>query len=137
MDVKPKKRRWLQLHLSTCIVLMFVAGGLTWANMIVRETEVHRQMVQASERLKQWQLENPHTVLMGMIPSGPTTEPYFIMGFPLVIRSEGHGDLYPPKWHSWGIVGNIAVGIGILIGFSVPCEVIIRHLTRLRSSSVR
>jgi hypothetical protein len=29
---EPKRRRWLQLHLSTCIVLMFVAGGLLWAN---------------------------------------------------------------------------------------------------------
>ena len=26
-------RAWFQLHLSTCIVLMFVAGGLLWLNM--------------------------------------------------------------------------------------------------------
>lgn len=26
-------RRWFQIHLSTCIVLMLVAGGLMWANI--------------------------------------------------------------------------------------------------------
>ena len=28
-----KKRRWFQIHLSTAIVMMFVAGGLLWINM--------------------------------------------------------------------------------------------------------
>jgi hypothetical protein len=27
------KRAWFQIHLSTAIVLMFVAGGLSFANM--------------------------------------------------------------------------------------------------------
>jgi len=30
---KPKKGPWFQYHLSTAIVLMFVAAGLLWANM--------------------------------------------------------------------------------------------------------
>src|SRR5437667_36465 len=29
----------LQLHLSTCIVLMFVAGGLLWANAVPHKIE--------------------------------------------------------------------------------------------------
>ena len=29
----PKKRAWFQIHLSTAIVLMFVAGGITWGNV--------------------------------------------------------------------------------------------------------
>lgn len=29
----PKKRPFFQLHLSTCVVLMLVAGGLLWANL--------------------------------------------------------------------------------------------------------
>ncbi|HEY3321380.1 MAG TPA: hypothetical protein VGP72_12990 [Planctomycetota bacterium] len=33
MSDQPKKRPLFQLHLSTCIVLMFVAGGLIWANL--------------------------------------------------------------------------------------------------------
>jgi len=28
------RRPWFQLHLSTCIVLMFAAGGLLWANIV-------------------------------------------------------------------------------------------------------
>ena len=35
MTDKPR-HRWLQIHLSTAIVLMFVAGGLTWANATKR-----------------------------------------------------------------------------------------------------
>jgi hypothetical protein len=33
MSEQPKKRPWLQFHLSTAVVLMFVAGGLLWLNM--------------------------------------------------------------------------------------------------------
>ena len=32
MTDAPKKRPWFQFHLSTAVVLMFVAGGLMWAN---------------------------------------------------------------------------------------------------------
>lgn len=30
---EPKPRRWFQIHLSTAVVLMFVAGALIWANV--------------------------------------------------------------------------------------------------------
>ena len=33
MSEQPKKRPWLQFHLSTAVVLMFVASGLLWLNM--------------------------------------------------------------------------------------------------------
>ena len=33
MNDAPKKRPLFQIHLSTCIILMFVAGGLMWANV--------------------------------------------------------------------------------------------------------
>jgi hypothetical protein len=33
MSEKPKKRAWLQFHLSTGLLLMFVAAGLLWLNM--------------------------------------------------------------------------------------------------------
>lgn len=33
MDEKPRKRPWFQFHLSTAVVLMFVAAGLLWLNM--------------------------------------------------------------------------------------------------------
>ena len=34
----PTRRRWFQVHLSTCVVLMFVAGGVIWANVRVQKT---------------------------------------------------------------------------------------------------
>lgn len=37
MDEKPKKRPWFQFHLSTAVVLMFVAAGLMWLNITVFE----------------------------------------------------------------------------------------------------
>ena len=33
MNDQPKKRPWFQVHLSTAVVLMFVAGGIMWANL--------------------------------------------------------------------------------------------------------
>jgi uncharacterized protein (DUF2062 family) len=35
----PSKRRFFQIHLSTAVVLMFVAGGLMWANLVPHRTE--------------------------------------------------------------------------------------------------
>lgn len=32
-DAPAKKRGWFQVHLSTCVVLMCVAGALVWANV--------------------------------------------------------------------------------------------------------
>ncbi|MCY3020853.1 MAG: hypothetical protein NTW87_17690 [Planctomycetota bacterium] len=34
MSEQPRKRPWLQFHLSTAVVLMFVAGGILWLNMV-------------------------------------------------------------------------------------------------------
>jgi hypothetical protein len=31
-----KRRRFFQIHLSTAVVLMFVAGALVWANIVAR-----------------------------------------------------------------------------------------------------
>ena len=38
------KRRWFQIHLSTAIVLMFVAGGLVWLN--VRQHTVNFSVIE-------------------------------------------------------------------------------------------
>jgi len=35
MSDAPKKRPWFQFHLSTAIVMMFVASGMMWANFRV------------------------------------------------------------------------------------------------------
>jgi hypothetical protein len=64
-----KRRRWLQLHLSTCIVLMFVAGGLIWANVRLQEpapppdAQVDDEQDEMRYRLEHyvWQYTEPHT----------------------------------------------------------------------------
>jgi hypothetical protein len=33
------KRRWYQIHLSTAIVMIFVAGGLLWGNLAISVTK--------------------------------------------------------------------------------------------------
>ena len=43
MSDAAKKRPWFQYHLSTAVVLMFVAGGLMWANM-TPERKVYDQV---------------------------------------------------------------------------------------------
>jgi len=57
MTDAPKKRPWFQIHLSTSIVLMFVAGGLVWANVSPIEI-VRRERRGVNEivvfRLPQW-----------------------------------------------------------------------------------
>ncbi|HEY3323045.1 MAG TPA: hypothetical protein VGP72_21515 [Planctomycetota bacterium] len=40
MSEQPKKRGLFQVHLSTCVVVMFVAGGLLWANALKLELEL-------------------------------------------------------------------------------------------------
>jgi len=40
MDGQPRKRAWLQFHLSTAILMMFVAGGLLWANLYTYESSL-------------------------------------------------------------------------------------------------
>jgi hypothetical protein len=37
----PPRRARFQIHLSTAIVLMFAAGGLIWANTMVRGSQFH------------------------------------------------------------------------------------------------
>jgi len=37
--VSGKRRAWFQIHLSTAIVMMFVAGGLMWMNMRLQRFE--------------------------------------------------------------------------------------------------
>lgn len=49
MTEPPRRRAWFQLHLSTCVVLMFVASGLLWTNVrenksleVYDNVEIHR-----------------------------------------------------------------------------------------------
>ena len=55
-DAKPpaKRRPWFQVHLSTCVVLMFVAGGLIWANTTERRGHLEGWVSSTTPELKDW-----------------------------------------------------------------------------------
>ena len=55
MSDKPPRRFW-QVHLSTAIVLMFVAGALLLANMTKRETWVRGEFIQKMMTTSGWPL---------------------------------------------------------------------------------
>jgi hypothetical protein len=40
-NTPPPKRRWFQLHLSTCIVMMLAAGGLVFLNTRPRNHDIY------------------------------------------------------------------------------------------------
>jgi hypothetical protein len=42
MSDTPKKRPWFQFHLSTAVVLMFVAAGQLWMNLGVFEGQLYQ-----------------------------------------------------------------------------------------------
>ncbi len=48
---EPRKRRWFQLHLSTCVVLMIVAGFLVFLNLDVTLHYWKREIFGASGML--------------------------------------------------------------------------------------
>ncbi|HYG74258.1 MAG TPA: hypothetical protein VEK08_04560 [Planctomycetota bacterium] len=56
------KRRWFQLHLSTCVVLMFVAGGLIWANAQVRTQAIRTGELTAIRHERGWPLTCWHVI---------------------------------------------------------------------------
>ena len=102
-------RSWFQLHLSTAIVMMFVAGGVTWANFSP-ESGGHFEFV-------------PIPPQQGMMfPVLPTRTSY---GWPYRCF-----DLYGEEHRFWsysrlGIDGALA--LIILCGSAIICEYFLRR----------
>ena len=99
----------LQLHLSTCIVLMFAAGGLVWAN--VRE----------------------HSLPVKELPLAEYTTTnlpdYFVIasgiGWPRPFWYAGTG--WGPFWDWPRFAFNLATALAILAAVAFVCEWIIRR----------
>ncbi|HLX59653.1 MAG TPA: hypothetical protein VKX17_00085 [Planctomycetota bacterium] len=120
-------RRWrFQIHLSTAIVMMFVAGGLIWAN-----TRVHRDPCpddsEGDRAFMEW-------IATGANPA---------RGWPFTIaraspihttQSVENGVLMPPVskqappvWFWGDLVTDVVIALGILVGVWLLCERLIRR----------
>ena len=104
MDEKPKKRPWFQFHLSTAVVLMFVASGLLWLNL--------RDPVLTSKNAYggffMWDRGWP--LAYGRVRS----DDYFV--------TEYLDALFFP-----GLFADSIVGLGVLLAVAVACEWPIRR----------
>lgn len=116
-DAPAKKRPWFQLHLSTCVVLMVVAGVLVWQNVIISRISCGR----------------------GPDFSGTSTG----NGFPLICYESGHElsrlsnteqwiDKSFHRWRVGPLVLNTLVGLAILVASACACEYLIRRRERNR-----
>ncbi|MCK6471000.1 MAG: hypothetical protein L6R28_04570 [Planctomycetes bacterium] len=95
-DEPQTKRPWFQLRLLTCIVLMFVAGLLIWANMVSGE-----MITVDGECVHNW-------------------------GFPLPVYKRGlelgAGICFDPFF----VFGNVIIGLLIMIGIARIMEWLLR-----------
>lgn len=117
-DAPPKKRPWFQLHLSTCIVLMFVAGMLIWLNVTPRE----RSLVWILENGRMERFMDDRSGLEGWTGRGwPAT-------FQAILPDE------TTKWSGEGVVQDLAVVMAIIGLAGSGCEYLIRRRERKRAA---
>ena len=114
---REKIRRWFQIHLSTAIVLMFVAGGLMWLNNV-------------PEMLKPIAMEiSPNGIY------GATHEALPRVGWPLrihdkpLVTSEMDETSYNyiVSYESYWYLANLTVAVLILISIALLLEWRIRR----------
>jgi hypothetical protein len=118
-----KRRRWLQLHLSTCIVLMFVAGALVWAN--ARNRFVWSPTAAPAREM--------------LLPTSQEQDFDGVYGWPskyyerYILRSHNMDvPAAPPTriWHADGVCYDTATALTILFVAAVSIEFLIRRRER-------
>jgi len=99
-----KKRRWFRIHLSTAIVLMFVAGAVLWANTIPQDGGYYQLFYPPEMFVKR------------------------AFGFPLkfLIVSDVHSGM----WNYGALTANIVAALTILSAVTFVCEWRIRREAR-------
>lgn len=111
----PKKRAWFQLHLSTCVVLMVVAGVLVWANCIYRDLGIFEKYEQAGKEVESRIMSYgwPFPLRQRIEP-----DPDRMMGF------------VKETWHVGSFMMNALVALAILALIAIACECVIRRRAR-------
>ena len=111
MSDAPKKRPWFQFHLSTAVIMMFVASGLLWANL--RESV---EFVSWARRdfLHGWPFIAHYTRMT--------------LDSEEAVLMYNAGDICGWRWP--GVVLNIACALGLVVVVAVVCEWPIRRKER-------
>jgi hypothetical protein len=128
----PPKRPWFQFHLSTAIVLMFVAAGLMWLNVTLGEL---RSLSQWKAYPGSVQLEDNGPCYSRMYYRGrgwpfsfcrvtffntPTSIPQTDTEAPFVNEFEDSGTL------AINLVADLALSVTLLLAVAFCCERVIR-----------
>lgn len=130
------RRPWFQIHLSTTIVLMFVAGGLLWVNIAPHEqtyvaglvpdegnewSSRHEEFGTVTER--GWPLRILQFKILFFPHSGERESPHESLGFP------GRINYVPPSSHiSVGaIIIKSLVALAFITAAAFACELSIRR----------
>ena len=125
MTDAPKTRPWLQFHLSTAVVLMFVAAGLLWANMLHR----HEQLNEFDACL-----QDMDRMMAGT--AAPTVTGKIAQGFPCVVLrtrivdGTSSGPLGWPEFSLSALVCDVLVGLLMLVGTAILLEWRVRRKER-------
>ena len=108
-----KKRRWFQIHLSTAIVMMFVAGGIMWPNLIPRHRAWYNPMPDGMDGegydWSKYHQEFQHAM---------ERDELWVIGWPIIIYSRPVDPNEKNRWvrldYFASIGGNIFAGLALL-----------------------
>jgi len=129
---EPPRRARFQIHLSTAIVLMFVAGGLIWANVTGRRVEkigsglvkykgLDEEMTESEFRISQLD----YWVGERVVERG---WPFDAMQFRSFGSIDHNGNMrhspevLPGEWRTGPIIYNALVALAILFAVWFLCE---------------
>jgi|SRR5579862_1262852 len=104
---EPPRRARFQIHLSTAIVLMFVAGGLIWANIGVSIYKLNFHGTRSTHLQYGWPFKAPLFIIEeNGVQFAPRATPIFFAIF---------------------FVPDLLIAVGILLATGFTCEWLIRR----------
>ena len=81
MSEGPPRRKWLQVHLSTAVLLMLAAGGLIWMNVTGRHSELEWMSHSLYNRIEIEKYGWPYTVVRWITEVSGTYKNRYSSGF--------------------------------------------------------